>query len=435
MGRKKKKVETQKRAKKLPMIQRVKGMEDILPQDQKYWDFIQETAFKIAKNFNYQRIETPILEQTEIFSRGTGASSEIVQKQMYSFKTKGDENVTLRPEATPGVVRAFIQNGFHTLPQPLKLFYFGPMFRYEHSQAGRKRQFYQLGFEIFSEKDAIADAQIIQLSLLLYEKLGLDVSLQINSIGCLNCRKKFIKILTDFCQKNKKEICSDCQERLELNPLRILDCKNEKCQEILLSAPQIIEYLCPDCHKHFGKVLEYLDEIEVVYNLNPKLVRGLDYYTKTVFEIFPKKENIALAGGGRYDYLVEMLGGKNTPAIGVSFGIERIVSALKEKNPCFLNSLEKTDVFLVHLGEEARKKCFKLYGELQAKKIKTKEAFSKTNIKTQLGLASEEKTKFAIIIGEKEVFDNIAILRDMENGSQEVIPFEKVIEEVKRRLK
>lgn len=445
MGRKKKSEQRPKpRFKKFSPFQRIKGTEDILPQDQIYWDFVRETVFKTAKKFNYQWIETPILEETELFLRGTGLSSEVVTKQMYSFQTKGGEDVSLRPETTPGIVRAFIQNGLHTLPQPLKLFWFGPMFRYEQPQAGRKRQFYQFGFEIFSERESIADAQILQLSLFVCKKLNLNVSLQINSIGCLACRRNFSKILTNFYKSKIREICPDCQERLKLNPLRILDCKIERCQKIALSAPQTIEHLCPFCHEHFKKVLEYLDEIEIFYTLNPKLVRGFDYYTKTVFEIFSvptgkSEEELtgqsSLAGGGRYDNLVEILGGRDTPAVGIGFGIERIISELKEKKPSALKNEERVDVFLIQLGEQARKRSLKLYGEFQNKKMNIREALSKTNIKTQLSLASEKKAKYVLIIGEKEVADNTVILRDMESGNQEIIPFEKSIEEIKNRIK
>lgn len=418
-----------------------KGMNDILPVEQPYWEKIRKTAQEVAANFGFSRIDTPIVEDLDLFIRGTGSSTDVVKKQMYILRSKGSQILALRPEATPGVVRAYIEHGLSSLPQPVKLWYLGPMFRYEQPQAGRLRQFYQFGAEIIGDQDPILDAQIIQLSFRFLQKLGLKkTSLQINSLGCPNCRPLFRRNLVDYYRSQRKKICLDCRRRLKENPLRLLDCKQEKCQPIIAQAPVLIDCLCNECRNHFKSVLEYLDELEIPYFLNHHLVRGLDYYTKTVFEIFPESESAlakrqtALGGGGRYDGLVKLLGGNETAAVGVSLGLERIINQMKVES-IKATVRVKPSVSLIQLGDLAKRKVLKLFNEFQKAGIVVRESFSKGSIKAQLRIADRLKTRFSLILGQQEVIDETIIIRDMKTGIQETVPLVKVVKEVKKRLK
>jgi len=416
----------------------LRGMRDILPDEWEYWDYFIKKAETLAKNYGYRFLETPILEDTSLFIRGTGVDTDIVEKEMYSFATKGGDNVSLRPEGTPGIVRAYIENGMNVWPHPVKVYYLGPMFRYERPQAGRYRQFHHFGFEAIGEESPILDVQIIQLTWKILESIGLKgLSIQINSIGCAVCRKAYRKLLIDYYEAEKNRLCQDCRRRFVRNPLRLLDCKEEKCMRLAALAPQTIDHLCQECHDHFKSVLEYLDELELPYTLNPRLVRGLDYYTRTVFEIWPQgEENFrgSLAGGGRYDDLVEILGGSSTPAIGSAIGIERVIEELKvqEIRP---SVSPQPKVFLVQLGELARKKSLKLFSELIEAGIQAAESFSKHSIKSQLKLADKLGAKIALILGQKEALDETIIIRDMKSGMQEIVNFKKVIKELKKRIK
>ncbi|NCO80259.1 histidine--tRNA ligase, partial [bacterium] len=297
------------------------GMHDILLEEQKYFQKIYEVCEDIANFYQFQKIETPILEETELFSRGIGFSTDIVGKQMFTLRTKGGDYLTLRPEFTASIVRAYIEHGMFNLPQPVKLWYFGPCFRYEHPQAGRFRQFWQFGFEVLGEESPVIDTQVIQIFYNILREIRLKkLIIEINSIGDNQCRPYYKKLLVSYFRSREMALCADCRRRLRENPLRILDCKEEKCQRIISQAPQMIDHLCESCHSHFKEVLEFLDEIGLPYHLNPYLVRGLDYYTKTVFEIYeesPEGRALgALAGGGRYDALTKLLGGKDTPGCG-----------------------------------------------------------------------------------------------------------------------
>ncbi len=318
-------------------LQTLSGMHDILPQDQAYVKKIQKSVENIANYYSFQRIDVPILEFAEVFIKGTGQSTDIVEKEMYTFRTKGGDMVSLRPEFTAGIVRSYIEHGMYNLPQPVKLWTVGPLFRHERSQAGRYRQFNQFNFEALGDKSPSIDGQIIQMSYDILKDLGFkNINIEVNSIGDSECRPYFKKILASYFKSNKSALCLDCQRRLKENPLRILDCKDEKCQRVKAGAPQIIDHLCEACHAHFKQVLEFLDELELPYTLNPYLVRGFDYYTKTVFEIVEKTEDGesqgSLVGGGRYDGLVKLLGGRDTPAFGAAGGIERIMNVMKAKD-------------------------------------------------------------------------------------------------------
>jgi histidyl-tRNA synthetase len=424
-------------------LQSLSGMHDILPEDQVYLKKINKSVESIANYYSFQRIDTPILENAEVFVKGTGATTDIVEKEMYTFRTKGGDLVALRPEFTPGIVRSYIENGMYSLPQPVKLWTVGPLFRHERPQAGRYRQLHQFDFEAIGDGSASIDGQIIQMCYDILKDLGFkNISIEVNSIGDSECRPYFKKILTNYFKSRKSSLCADCQRRLKENPLRILDCKEEKCQRVRSEAPQIIDHLCENCHKHFKQVLEFLDELQLPYTLNPYLVRGLDYYTKTVFEIVEKTEQGAgqgsLVGGGRYDSLVKMLGGRDTPACGAAGGIDRIINLLKtrEVKPERANAKkpETTQIFLAQLGEMAKRKSLKLFEEFREAKIPVAESFSKDSLRAQLKAADKMGIKWVIIFGQKEALEEFITLRDMESGVQIEIPLSKVVEEMREKI-
>lgn len=423
-----------------PKFQTPTGMHDILPVDQPYYEKIYETAKEIAAFYNFSKIDTPILEDSNLFIKGTGVTTDVVQKQMYSFKTKGGDELTLRPEGTPPVIRAYLQHGMMSLPQPVRLWYWGPFFRYERPQASRLRQFIQLGFETIGEKSSIADAQIIQMFCTILKELKLaNIIVEVNSVGDFQCRPYYKKTLTSYLRNKNAALCVDCKRRIKENPLRALDCKEEKCQAVKLDAPQMIDHLCEECKAHFKEVLEYLDEINIAYRLNPYLVRGLDYYTKTVFEIFTdtNKENTAqsaLGAGGRYDTLVKMLGGKETPAAGGGLGVDRIVAAMKETN-IILCPQKKVKVFLAQLGYLGKKKSLKLLEELRRAGISVTESFDRDSLKSQLKIADKFGAKFTLILGQKEAIEGTVLLRDMESGKQESLKLDTAALEIKKRIK
>ena len=424
---------------KKPKFQSPTGMHDVLPEDQKYFQKIYEVCQDMANFYGFKKIDTPILEETELFSKGIGLATDIVGKQMYSFRTKGGDYLTLRPEGTAPVVRAYIQQGMFNLPQPVKLWYFGPFFRYEHPQAGRFRQFWQFGFEIFGEESPVIDVQTIQIFYNILRELRLkNLIIEVNSIGDSQCRPYYKKLLVSYFRSRESALCADCRRRLRENPLRILDCKEEKCQPVKVQAPQMIDHLCEECHKHFREVLEFLDEIELPYHLNPYLVRGLDYYTKTVFEIFENTEEGqkqgALAGGGRYDALVKLLGGKDTPASGGAAGIERIIALMKAKGIKFLEPAP-AKVFLAQLGNLAKRKSLKILEDFRRQKILISESFGRDSLKAQLARANKIGAKYALILGQKEALEGTIIIRDMATGRQETVKLEKVVKEMEKRLK
>ena len=416
------------------------GMHDILPEDQKYIEKIYDVVSRIAEFYDFDKIETPILEQAELFSKGVGITTDIVEKEMFLVKTKGGDSLALRPEGTAPVVRAYIQNGMQNKPQPLKLWYFGPFFRYEHPQAGRYRQFWQFGFEIFGEKDPVRDAQIIQIFYNILRELKLDnLIVEVNSIGDSQCRPYYKKLLNNYLRTRESSLCSDCKRRIKANILRFLDCKEEKCQPIKTQAPQILDHLCDECRVHLKEVLEFLDEVSIPYSLNPFLVRGLDYYTKTVFEIFyggtqedPKKNS--LAGGGRYDKLVKLLGGKDVPACGAAAGVERIVDLLKKQDTKFLKTVQ-SQLFLAQLGDLAKRKSLKLLEDFRKAKIKVSELFGRDSLGVQMGKADKLGVKYTLILGQKEALEGTVIVRDMANGKQDVVKLDKVVEIMKKKIK
>ena len=415
------------------LFQSVKGMHDILPQDQPYWDKIRKTTKDLADYYNFHRIDTPLLERAELFEKTSGESSEVVEKQMYVFKDKDGNRLALRPEGTAPVARAYVQHGLSHLAHPLKLYYIEQMFRYEQPQSGRTRQHHQIGFEILGDNsDPIYDAQIILVAYRLVEELKIPkLSVQLNSIGCKNCRPVYKKKLLEY-YKNQ-ESCKDCKRRLTINPLRVLDCKNEVCQPIKQGAPTIIDSLCTYCNAHFKSVLEYLEELGLSYSLNNSLVRGLDYYTRTVFEVVSEGVSGSLAGGGRYDYLVETLGGRATAAVGFGMGIERLVVTMQTHNIA-VSVKTKTKVFFIQIGALAKKKSLHLIEGLRKLNIEVLESLGKESLKPQLRQADKETAKLALIFGQKEAFEDSIIIRDLQTGAQETVPLMKMVEEVKRRI-
>lgn len=425
----------QKSNKKTP--QTLRGFKDVLPAEQKYWDLIHSKVREFARDYGFDRIELPLLEDTGLFVRSVGKETDIVGKEMFTFTDQGGDSVSLRPEATAQVARAYINHGMLNLPQPVKLYYMGSMFRYERPQSGRYRQFTQFGFEILGDLHPVLDAQIITMTYKFFKEIGINVYIQINSIGCRDCRKNYKVQLVNYYKTQKAHLCEVCKVRLGKNPLRLLDCKEEKCIAISEDAPQIVDWLCEGCKNHFVKVLEFLDAAEIPYNLNSHLVRGLDYYTKTVFEVWPdaadKKAQNALCGGGRYDELVEMLGGRPTPAVGVAPGIERIILKIKELN-INVPEKERPDVFVAQLGEAAKRKCLVLFEQLRNEGIKVAESFSKDGLKNQLDNANKLGVKYCLILGQKELSEGTILLRDMEGGIQETINYNKALKEIKKRL-
>lgn len=425
--------------KKMKPIQAVKGMKDILPPEQFIWEHILDTSRKMCQDFGFGRIETPIVESTDLFKRGVGQVTDIVEKEMFSFETQGGDKVSLRPEGTAGVVRSYIENGMSRWTQPVRLYYDGSMFRYDKPQQGRYREFHQFGAEVIGEDSPAIDAHVIYLAWKIFQKIGIkDISIQINSIGCATCRAKYKKLLTDYYDMKINKLCTDCKRRLEKNPMRLLDCKEEKCMQVAAGAPQIIDNLCPECNGHFKSVLEFLDELEIPYVLNSNLVRGLDYYTRTVFEIWAEGDDndscqTALGGGGRYDGLIGLLGGDETPAVGFSFGVERVAEKVMKLNLDLEPKISK-DVFLVQLGDLARRKVMKAFDKIIDTNISVGESVGRGSIKSQLRMANKVHAKLALIIGQKEALDNTVIVRDMKSGMQETVIMDDIVKEVRRML-
>lgn len=420
------------------IIQTPRGTRDILPETQAYFDYVERVFESVVRSAGFAKITTPVFEDTNLFIRGVGEGTDIVEKEMYTFADKSENSLTLRPEGTAPIVRAYLENGMQSWPQPVKLYYFEPMYRYDRPQAGRYREFWQFGFEMIGDKSALADAVVITTAYRIYEGLGIKdkLSMQVNSIGCTECRPKYLKELTAYYKENEKDLCPDCKKRLTTNPLRLLDCKEKKCQALAEEAPQIVNSLCASCHDHFKEVLEYLEEIGIVYEINPRLVRGLDYYTRTVFEIWSQKDGAqnSLGGGGRYDKLVEVLGGQSTPALGFAGGVDRIVELVREVKDT-VETDGKRDVFVAQIGEEARKKCFRLMNDLWNQGVDAEGCLDKGSISNQLTAADKIGAKYTLIMGQKEAYDEMVIVKEMNSGTQEVIPLDKVIAEVKRKLK
>lgn len=396
--------------------QRPTGTNDILPDEQPYWQYIFERVHHVAALYGYERIETPIFEDTAVFARGVGEATDIVQKEMYTFEDRGGNSLTLRPEFTAGVVRAYIENGMKVWPQPVKLYSIGPAFRHERPQANRYRQLWQFNAEAIGAQDPAVDFEIISLARQLYRELGItEISFQLNSTGCPQCRPAYIEKLAAFFRQHEERLGEDDQRRLEMNPLRILDTKDESIQDLVEPAPKIADHLCDECHEHFETLLAYLDLKGWPYTINPRLVRGLDYYTKTVFEVWSTAlggAQSAISGGGRYDGLVELLGGEPTPGVGYAAGIERTVTVMQElgvEPP----SLPSPSVALIYLGDAAKRACIELISELRAQDVGAVMFFDDPSMRSQMRSADREDVKYTLILGDRELEQGVVAVKDM----------------------
>lgn len=420
------------------LMQPPRGMRDLLPGDQPYWNQLRRILSRISLEYGFQRIDTPAVEYANLFIRSIGKGTDIVDKEMYIFTTKGGDKVALRPELTAGLGRAYIQHGMTVLSKPVKLFSTGPVYRYDRPQEGRYREHFQANFDAFGEQDPILDAQLIQLAHRVVTSLGIkNIQFQVNSIGCPKCRKEYQELLVAYFESKKQKLCLNCKKRLEINPLRILDCKEDKCIQVAATAPQSIDRLCTECRVHFKSLLEYLDELDLPYVINPRLVRGLSYYTKTVFEIWSGDEEgkkHSLGGGGRYDHLIEELGGEHTPAIGFGLGMDRLVQEMKRVHAKMYIE-PKPRVFLAQLGDLAKKKSLNVFAELQKNGILTAESFGRGSLKSQLRVADRLGVEITLIIGQKEALDETVIVKDMVSGTQETVSHERLIIAVKKILK
>jgi histidyl-tRNA synthetase len=414
---------------------RPKGTQDILPEDQVYWDYLERVVADKARSYGFKRIDTPIFEMTELFARGVGMGTDIVEKEMYSFKDKGDRDISLRPEFTAGVIRAYLENGMQVLPKPVKLYSTGPAFRYEEPQAGRYRQFHQFNAEIIGVQSSLADLEIMLLAWDIYDELGFNnLSFQLNSTGCPVCRPDYIEALQAHYHEQTEVICEDCQRRIVQNPLRVLDCKQTQCQPVIASAPKITDMLCDACDCHFDELRSYLDGLEKPYTLNHRLVRGLDYYTKTVFEVWAEGIGAqgAVCGGGRYDGLAALLDGPDTPSVGFAAGMERAVLVMKEQD-IPIPALPSPSVYLAYLGKESRLYAIQLMAKIRAQGIGAQIAM-RGSLRAQLRHADKREAILTIIIGEDELARGEVTLRDMRSGEQTMVAVDELSTVLTARL-
>ena len=412
------------------MINIPKGTKDVLPNQSYKWQFLEDTAREVAKDFNIKEMRTPVFEHTELFLRGVGETTDVVTKEMYTFEDKGGRSITLKPEGTAGVVRSFIENGLGNLPLPLKAYYIAPCYRYERPQAGRLREFHQFGIEVFGSAEAEADAEVIFCASTFLNRLGLNgVRLEINSIGCKECRSKYNEALKNYFRPHLKEMCPTCNERFEKNPLRMIDCKEEGCKEITAGAPKITDYLCPDCRAHFEKVQSLLTALGVQFTVNPNIVRGLDYYTRTVFEFVSTAIGAqgTVCGGGRYDGLIEQLGGGKVPAIGFGAGLERLLMLI-ENTGAKLPEEPVPAVYLAGMDEVTRKKAFEIACGLRVKGVCAECDKMARSIKAQFKYADKLGAKFVAVIGESEMESGKLSVKRMADGKVFEVAFADIYE-------
>lgn len=399
----------------------VRGTQDILPKDSYKWRFVSDVMMNEAQVYGFKEIKTPVFEHTELFDRAVGEDTDVVQKEMYTFNDKGERSLTLKPEGTASAARAMLEHGLFNEGVPIKLCYLTPCYRYEKPQSGRYREFHQFGIEMFGAESPAADAEIICMATTLFDRLGITgLSLEINSIGCPECKRKYQSALKEYFFKNKTQLCETCLDRLGRNPMRIVDCKNPKCQEISKDAPNIIDYLCEQCKEHFDTLKEYLSSANITYKVNPKIVRGLDYYTRTVFEFvsdMDEQRDVVCGGGGRYDGLIEELGGPKMPAIGFGIGIERLLLLMESQNIEFPYE-QCCDVFIASADEKSYFKAFNLAKDLRESSFIAEFDVVKRNLKAQLKYADKIGARFSMVIGETEINDNKATIKDMKTGKQ-----------------
>jgi len=421
-----------KRERKILFIKVPKGTQDILPENISKWYYIEDMIKEILNKYGYKEIRTPFFEYTDLFVRGIGESTDIVTKEMFTFPDRKGRSLTLRPEGTAPVIRAYLENGMDRISKVIKLFYLGPMFRCEKPQAGRFRQFNQFGIEVIGIKAPAADAEVIITVLDVYKKLGLkNLEILINSVGCKKCRVDYIQKLKKYLKDKKDFLCSECKERYSKNPLRVLDCKKDSCKKITESAPVIIENLCQDCESHFAQVKLYLNDQKIIFHEDPRLVRGLDYYTKTAFEIISGglgAQN-AIGGGGRYDDLVEELGGKPTPAVGFAAGIERMIIAIDQQKIEW--PVEKRiDVFVAKVNEKNKDTAFRLLQKIRNAGLSADMDYSEGSLKSQMRIANKIGARYTVIVGEEELSKNMVILRNMQTKEQKEVQIDNLPDEL-----
>ncbi len=423
---------------------RPRGTNDFMPGEVEKWQYVEQVFRNICHKYAYGEIRTPIFEHTELFLRGVGETTDIVEKEMYTFSDRSNRSITLRPENTAAVVRAYLEHKLFSQVQPTKLYYIGPMFRYDKPQAGRYRQFHQVGLEILGAANPSADAESIVVAIQFLKSLGLkmtdeaddgSLTLFINSIGCPNCRPNHMDELKEYLKINIGDLCDDCQNRFERNPLRILDCKNASCQEITRGAPDIINFLCTECSNHFTGLKAHLDSVGITYTINPRLVRGLDYYTKTTYEITSNAlgSQSSVCGGGRYDGLVELCGGDPTPGVGFALGIERLILTVEKKGNPFPNE-NTISVFVASIGKESSLYAFSLTQSIRSAGISAESDMLGRSLRGQMKLADKLKAKIVVIVGEDELKEGFLTIRNMGDGAQYQVPSEKILDEIASKL-
>lgn len=407
------------------MISVPKGTKDVLPEQSYKWQFVEDTAREVAKVFNLKEIRTPVFEHTELFLRGVGETTDVVTKEMYTFEDKGGRSITLKPEGTAGVARSLIENGLVNSPLPLKSFYITPCYRYERPQAGRLREFHQFGIEVFGSSEPDTDAEVIFAASTFLDKLGVkDTRLEINSIGCKTCRSEYNKALKEYFRPHLSEMCQTCRDRFDKNPLRMLDCKEEGCKKITAGAPKILDYLCPDCAAHFEKVKGCLTALGVKYSVNPDIVRGLDYYSRTVFEFVSTSIGAqgTVCGGGRYDGLISELGGGDVPAIGFAAGLERLL-LLMENTGVEFPVRPSPEIYLAGMDDETRLKAFEIVNSLRLKGVSAECDHMARSVKAQFKYADKTGAKYTAVIGESEMRSGSCNLKRMSDGEVFTVPF------------
>ena len=405
------------------MLSAPRGTQDVLPEQSFVWQYIEETARKTAELFGFKEIRFPTFEHTELFQRGVGDTTDVVQKEMYTFEDKGNRSITLRPEGTASTVRTILSNGLLSQTLPLKVYYLTSCFRYEKPQAGRLREFHQFGMECFGSSEPIADAQMIASADYFFKALGIkDLKLEINSIGCPECRKKYHEALKKYFDSKKENLCETCKGRLEKNPMRILDCKSPVCSDIAKDAPKVIDYLCNECDEHFKRLQNYLDKMNITYEINPSIVRGLDYYTKTVFEFVSQSIGAqgAVCGGGRYDGLVENLGGAKTCALGYAIGLERIILLMKAQETATPQN-KKCEIYIAPMGESAVDKACELTKKLRDEGFYADCDIMGRKIKAQMKYADKIGAEYVLVIGDNEISENSANIKEMNSGEESKI--------------
>lgn len=418
------------------LTQAPRGTRDILPEEAGKWVFLENKFREICKRFSYKEIRTPVFEHTELFMRGVGETTDIVEKEMYTFHDKSGRSITLKPEGTAPVARAYIEHKLYTQPLPIKLYYITPGFRYERPQAGRLREFHQFGVEAFGSQNPHLDVEIMALAVQFLKDMGLeDLMLYINSIGCKICRREYRKVLKNYLEENKQNLCETCKSRMDRNPLRILDCKNPGCRKVLEGAPIVLDYLCDDCKSHFDTVKKALKLINIEYAVNPRIVRGLDYYTKTVFEIISNDlgAQSTVCGGGRYDNLIEECGGPPTPAAGFGMGVERLMALLEKRN-IFKLPEETIDVFIAFADDECWDTVLKLLYNFREKGVSAETDYLKRSLKSQMKYANKISARYVLIVGEDEIISGYLTVKDMANGEQCKVDYNKIVDYISNRL-